>query len=303
MTITSMNVRELAAMLSFPDIKLDIGQYVDLFVKWLQQTFGGLFDAVSRGMLWLLLQIESILFVIPWFVIVAVVFLLGWRLVSLWSGLTFALLLMLIGAFGYWPFMIYTLAIVLGSVLIAIAFGVPVGVLAAYHSRLDFVLRPLLDAMQTMPSFVYLIPAMMLFGMGKVPAVFATIIYAIPPVIRLTNLAIREVPQDMVEAAESFGSSTWQILRKVQLPHALPTIMTGVNQTTMMALSMVVIASMVGAKGLGLEVLNAINKIDVGKGFESGISIVFLAIIIDRLSQGVIKKSQKSAASAGGREV
>lgn len=285
--------------MNFPDVRFHIGDYINQFVSWLQRVFGDVFDAISSGMLWLLLKIENILLFIPWFVIVAIVLLLGWRLISLWAGVTFAILLILIGTFGYWEFMMYTLAIVLGSVFIAILLGIPIGILAAYYSRLDVVLRPLLDAMQTMPSFVYLIPAMMLFGMGKVPAVFATIIYAIPPVIRLTNLAIREVPADMVEAAESFGSSSWQILRKIQLPQALPTIMTGVNQTTMMALSMVVIASMVGAKGLGLEVLNAINRIDVGKGFESGISIVFLAIIIDRLSQGVINKSRNGKSTNG----
>lgn len=242
----------------------------------------------------MLLRIEQFLLFLPWFVIVGVIFVLGWRIISLWAGLLFSLLVVLIGTFGYWDFMMYTLAIVLGSVLCAIVLGIPIGILASYYPRMDKVLKPVLDAMQTMPSFVYLIPAMMLFGMGKVPAVFATIIYSIPPVIRLTSLAIRNVPADMVEAAESFGSSGWQILRKIQLPQALPTIMTGVNQTTMMALSMVVIASMVGAKGLGMEVLNAINRIDVGRGFESGISIVILAIIIDRLTQGIIKKSQKN---------
>lgn len=278
--------------MNFPDIKFDLGYYIDLFVRWLQNVFGGLFDKISDGVLWTLLRIEDFLFWLPWFVIVGIIFILGWRIISLKAGILFAILIVLIGTFGYWDFMLYTLAIVLGSVLFAIALGIPIGILASYNSKLDKFLKPVLDAMQTMPSFVYLIPAMMLFGMGKVPAVFATIIYAIPPVIRLTSLAIRNVPADMVEAAESFGSSTWQILRKIQLPQALPTIMTGVNQTTMMALSMVVIASMVGAKGLGLEVLNAINRIDVGRGFESGISIVFLAIIIDRLAQGAIKKSQ-----------
>lgn len=280
--------------MNFPDIRFDLGHYIDLFVRWMQTVMGGLFEGISAGILWMLLRIEQFLLFLPWFVIVGVIFVLGWRIISLWAGLLFSLLVVLIGTFGYWDFMMYTLAIVLGSVLCAIVLGIPIGILASYYPRMDKVLKPVLDAMQTMPSFVYLIPAMMLFGMGKVPAVFATIIYSIPPVIRLTSLAIRNVPADMVEAAESFGSSGWQILRKIQLPQALPTIMTGVNQTTMMALSMVVIASMVGAKGLGMEVLNAINRIDVGRGFESGISIVILAIIIDRLTQGIIKKSQKN---------
>lgn len=278
--------------MNFPEIPIELGNVVDAFMDWFQAVFGNSFEAASEGVLWFLLKVETVLFWVPWWVVLVLIFLTGWRLRSVWAGVTFALLLFLIGAFGYWEFMIYTLAIVLASVFIAIIFGIPIGILASCSRRLEALLKPLLDAMQTMPSFVYLIPAMMLFGMGKVPAVFATIIYAIPPVIRLTNLAIREVPREMVEAAHAFGSTAWQVLRKVQLPQALPTIMTGINQTTMMALSMVVIASMVGAKGLGMEVLNAINKIDIGKGFESGISIVFLAIIIDRLSQGMIEKKR-----------
>ena len=187
--------------MNFPDVRLDLGKYVEWMIKWIQNVFGDVFGAISSGILWLLLRIEEALLITPWFVIVIVVFLLGWRLIQIWAGLTFAGLLVFIGLFGYWEFMILTLAIVLGSVFIAIILGVPIGIIAAYYRRIDMVMKPLLDAMQTMPSFVYLIPAMMLFGMGKVPAVFATIIYAIPPVIRLTNLAIREVPADMVEAA------------------------------------------------------------------------------------------------------
>jgi glycine betaine/proline transport system permease protein len=166
-------------------------------------------------------------------------------------------------------------------------------------ARSDFVeslLRPMLDGMQTMPSFVYLIPALMFFGLGKVPAVFATIIYAVPPVIRLTNVGIRQVPKSTIEAAQAFGSSSRQILFNVQLPLAWPSIMVGINQTTMMALAMVVIASMIGARTLGLEVLLAINRIEVGRGFEAGLSIVFLAIIIDRITHAMAAKHQQSAA-------
>jgi glycine betaine/proline transport system permease protein len=183
-----------------------------------------------------------------------------------------------------------TVAIVLTSVVISLLIGIPIGIIMTYNRHLDAVMKPILDGMQTMPSFVYLIPAIILFDLGKVPAVFATTIYAVPPVIRLTNLGIRRVPKEMVEAAESFGSSRWQLLTKVQLPQALPTIMAGINQTTMMALAMVVIASMIGAKGLGMEVLIAINRIDIARGFESGLSIVFLAIIIDRISQGIANR-------------
>ncbi len=152
------------------------------------------------------------------------------------------------------------------------------------------IVRPLLDLMQTMPSFVYLIPALMFFGLGRVPAVLATIIYSLPPVIRLTNLGLRQVSDDVQEAATSYGATRWQLLKEVRVPLAIPSILAGVNQTTMMALAMVVIASMIGGGGLGYEVLRSINRIDVGAGFEAGISVVILAVIIDRLTQGLAKR-------------
>ncbi|WP_396334513.1 ABC transporter permease [Alkalihalobacillus sp. MEB130] len=235
---------------------------------------------------------ENFLIMIPWWLVIIVIFVLGWRCASLVSGIVFALLMILVGSFGYWDFTMMTLAIVLASVFISLLFGIPIGIAMAYNRTTEAIMKPILDAMQTMPSFVYLIPAMIFFGLGKVPAVIATIIYAIPPVIRLTNLAIRRVSKDMVEAAYSYGSSPMQVLTKVQLPQALPTIMTGINQTTMMALAMVVIASMIGAQGLGMEVLIAINRVDIARGFEAGLGIVILAIIMDRISQGIAKNSQ-----------
>lgn len=279
-------------MTSFPNIRWELGAYVEKATLWFTEHFKGSLDTTSNVVLWLLMKIESLLLFIPWWVFLGIIFLLGARYKSVVSGVLYAFLLFSIGAFGYWELMMYTLAIVLASVFISILIGIPIGVLSSYSKKLEIILQPLLDAMQTLPSFVYLIPAMMFFGLGKVPAVFATIIYAVPPVIRLTNLAIREVSKEMVEAAQSYGSSTWQVLKKIQIPQALPTMMTGINQTTMMALSMVVVASMVGAKGLGMEVLTSINRIDIGKGFESGIGIVFLAIIIDRISRGVVDRFQ-----------
>jgi len=278
-------------MAGFPEIfRLKIGIYVDMFVKWLMNDFGEVFDAISEGILFFLLNVEKFLLWLPWWAFLLAVFLMGWKSKNLQAGIVYTGLIFFIGTFGLWDFMMMTLAIVLAAVVISLILGIPLGILMAYNQRLNMIMRPILDAMQTMPSFVYLIPALMLFDMGKVPAVFATTIYAIPPVIRLTDLGIRRVPKEMVEAAHSFGSSSWQTLTKVQLPQALPTIMTGINQTTMMALAMVVIASMIGAKGLGLEVLYAIQRIDIARGFEAGISIVFLAIIIDRMSQGVAQK-------------
>lgn len=275
-------------MFKFPDIfRFEIGIYVEKFVEWLTDNFAVLFDSIKEGVLWFLLMIQDVLIKIPWFAIVILIIVLGWKSRSLKSGLTYGFMIFLIGAFGLWDDMMLTLAIVLTSVIISLILGIPLGILIAYKRKAEAIVKPILDAMQTMPSFVYLIPAIMLFGLGTVPAVFATTIYALPPVIRLTSLAIKRVSKEMVEAAHSFGSSTWQTLIKVELPQALPTIMAGINQTTMMAMSMVVVTSMIGAKGLGRNVLVAINRIDIAMGFEAGISIVFLAIIIDRLTQGI----------------
>ena len=177
-----------------------------------------------------------------------------------------------------------TLSLVSAAVFFSLLIGIPMGITMAQSDRAESIIKPLLDGMQTMPSFVYLIPALMFFGLGRVPAVIATIIYAVPPVIRLTNVGIRTVDKEVIEAAKAFGAKKKQVLWDVQLPLAKPSIMVGINQTTMMALAMVVIGSMIGAKGLGMEVLLSINRIEVGRGFEAGLSIVFLAIIIDRLT-------------------
>lgn len=278
---------------TFPEaISFKFGIYIEQFTKWLMLNYGNIFDSISDGILWLMLRIQSLLTWLPWWFLIGLVFVLGWRFYKLRSGLIFAVLFSLVGVFGLWGLMMSTLSIVITAVIISLVIGIPFGILAASSRKVDLILKPILDAMQTMPAFVYLIPAMMLFGLGMVPAVFATIIYAIPPVIRLTNLGIRNVPQDMVEAAQAFGSSRMQTLIKVQLPQALPSIMTGINQTTMMSISMVVTASMVGAKGLGEEVLQAIGQIDIAKGFDAGLSIVIMAVIIDRIIQGLVKKSQ-----------
>ncbi|MYL32510.1 ABC transporter permease subunit [Pontibacillus yanchengensis] len=277
----------------FPDIQLSLGDYVESFIMWINDVFAPLFDFIffiaSRTML----GIEQGLLFLPWWLFIILVFLLGWRFKSLGAGVLYGFFIFLVGTFGLWEVLMTTISIVVTSVFISLLFGIPLGVWMAFSRGFSFVMRPILDAMQTMPSFVYLIPAIFFFGLGNVAAVFATLIYAIPPVIRLTELAIRNVNAEVIESAESFGSSRWQMLKKVQLPQALPTIMAGVNQTTMMALAMVVIASMVGAKGLGEQVLISINRIDLSLGFEAGISIVFLAILIDRITGGVADRFQK----------
>jgi glycine betaine/proline transport system permease protein len=274
------------------DIPLDI--WVDGAMDWVLNTFSGFFDMLGTVILYFMLYIEKFFLWLSWPVLVFGVGVLAWRVLGSWlMGLGMAGMLFFIGALGLWELGMMTLSLVVASVIISLAIGIPLGIAIASSDRLEAVIKPLLDGMQTMPSFVYLIPALMLFGLGKVPALFATIIYAVPPVIRLTNVGIREVSASVIEAAHAFGSSYWQILFKVQLPLARPTILVGVNQTTMMALAMVVIASMIGAKGLGLEVLLAINRIEVGRGFEAGLCIVFMAIIIDRITFAMASKKKQ----------
>ena len=275
-------------MNEFPQlIDMKIGDVVENFVKWITINYSGVFQSIKAGILSVLLKMQAFLGWVPWFVIILIIFLVGWKVKDLKAGIMFTLMLLTIGMMGYWEDTILTISVVITAVIISLILGIPLGILSAYKKRVDSITRPILDAMQTMPSFVYLIPAIMLFGLGTVPAVFATTIYALPPVIRLTTLAIKSVSNDIKEAAYSFGPTTWQTLTKVEIPQAMPTIMAGVNQTTMMAMAMVVVSSMIGAKGLGYSVLIAINRTDIAMGFESGISIVFVAIIIDRLTQSI----------------
>jgi glycine betaine/proline transport system permease protein len=242
--------------------------------------------------------IKALLLDLPWWLIVIAVGLTAWLTIrKWWAGLLMAGFMVIIGSFsygeiGYWDLAMDTLSIIFISVIICLIIGIPTGILMARSDRIESVIKPQLDAMQTMPSFVYLVPVMILFSLGKVPATFATILYAVPPVIRLTNAGIRQVPKSVIEAAQAFGSSNRQTLIEVQLPLAIPSIMVGINQTTMMALAMVVIASMVGAGGLGLEVLRALQNLDVGRGFQAGLSIVLLAIIIDRITGAMAARQQ-----------
>jgi len=279
-------------MVEFPEfLRIPLAEWIDTIMDWVLTNLAGFFDAIGDGVLFILLNIEKSLLWLPWLLVVVAVGLVAWRVIGRWwAGLLLAAMLVLIGSFGYWDLAMMTLAIIIVAVIISLALGIPAGIIMARSNRVESIFKPILDAMQTMPSFVYLIPALMLFGLGKVPAVFATIIYAVPPVIRLTNSGIRQVSESVIEAARAFGSTSRQTLFEVQLPLAVPSIMVGINQTTMMALAMVVIASMIGARGLGLEVLLAINRIEIGRGFEAGLSIVLLAIIIDRITHAVASR-------------
>jgi glycine betaine/proline transport system permease protein len=284
-------------MSGFPaGFDLPLGEWIDRGMEWVLTNWGAGFSAFGDGLLQVLVTIERFLLWVPWFVIILAVMALGWWAVKRWwAGLVFGAFLLIIGSFGYWDLAMQTLAIIITAVFISLIIGIPTGILMARSNFAESLLKPVLDFMQTMPSFVYLIPALMLFGLGKVPAVFATVIYAVPPVIRLTNVGIRQVSPSVVEAARSMGATSWQLLKGVQMPLAVPSIMVGINQTTLMALAMVVIASMIGARTLGLEVLQAINRIDIGRGVEAGLSIVLLAIIIDRITGALGSRPQKTA--------
>lgn len=265
------------------DIPVD--HWITSLVNYLMDNAQTLFDIISIGLDSLTMGIEDMLIFPPvWLLIILLAGLAWWR--TSWRfGLFTATALALIVGMGLWFETVTTLALVISATLVSLVLGIPLGVWVARSDRVERVVRPVLDLMQTMPAFVYLIPAAMFFGLGRVPGVVATIIFSMPPAVRLTNLGIRQVPKERVEAGLAFGCTTWQLLFKVQLPSARPSIMAGVNQTIMLALSMVVIASMIGAGGLGDTVLRGIQRLDVGLGFEGGLGVVILAIILDRITQ------------------
>ena len=263
-------------------------------VKWVTREGNWLFGGLKTAITYALLYIETGLEWLPWPAVVLGLALLSFA-VGRWPLTVFTSLALLFAGFmGLWGNMMDTIALMLVAVLLSVGIGFPLGVLAARNRMIDSFMRPVLDGMQTMPSFVYLLPGILFFGLGKPAGIFATIIYAVPPVIRLTNLGIRQVSPETVEAARSFGASPLQLLLKVQVPMALPTIMAGINQTTMMALAMVTIASLVAAGGLGDNVLRALQKNDSGTGAIAGLTIVFLAIIIDRLTQAAARRQQEA---------
>lgn len=280
----------------FPQsFKLPLADWVDKGVAWLVEVGGPFFDWLGRMLLKPLVGLENFLLWLPWWALLLAVAVVAWRTAGWKLALGSAIGLAFIGTLGLWTHAMRTLTLVIAGTALAVIVAIPTGIAMSRSDRLERAIRPLLDLMQTLPSFVYLVPILMLFGMGKVPAVLATFIYAVPPAIRLTNLGIRQVPADVIEAAKAFGTTSGQMLLKVQLPLAMPTIMAGINQTVMMALSMVVIASMIGAAGLGTEVLNGIARIETGRSFAGGISIVILAIIIDRVTQGLSKSQPQTS--------
>lgn len=281
--------------MAFPEI-LDaraLRQGIDGFVNQLVIDYADALERLSQPLLDFLVFVEQLLRNSPWYLVIAVLAGIAWYCSRRWTLAAGVVLLMLfIGVIGQWDRGMQTLALMIVALIMCLIVGLPVGVLMSMSGRFRKVALPVLDVMQTMPSFVYLIPVVMLFGLGKVPALIATIVYAVPPLIRLTDLGIRLVDHSVMEAATAFGATRRQKLLGVQLPLALPNIMAGINQTTMMALSMVVVASMIGARGLGQEVLAGINRLEVGRGLLAGLAIVALAILFDRVTQAYGKRLQ-----------
>jgi len=273
--------------------EIDIANAVELIIEFLSNNFSPVTRAISDIMEFFFeMLVSSLLFFNPLVIIVAIT-IIAWYVANRNNGIMAFLGLLLIWNMGLWEPTIETISLVLISTIIAVGIGLPIGIIAALFSNAYKIIMPVLDFMQTMPAFVYLIPAIPFFGLGPVSATFSTVIFAMPPAIRLTCLGIRQLPVPLIEAADAFGSSRMQKLLKVQLPLAMPTIMAGINQTIMLSLSMVVIAAMIGAGGLGSEVWKAIQRFKPGDGFEAGLGVVIVAIILDRITQQIAKPEKQ----------
>lgn len=271
---------------------LPLGAGVEKIMDWAIVQLSPALEAIKLAISRVFSGLERLFLWFPWPVVVVATGLVGWRASSPQVGLLVGVGLLVVQLVGLWENAMSTVALVNTAMLLTIVLAIPVGVAAAKSDRFESVLRPVLDAMQTIPSLVYLIPALMLLGVGKVPAIAATLIFSVPPTIRLTSLGLRQIPPDVKEAARAFGASSLQMLVKVELPMALRTIMAGVNQSTMMSVSMVVIAAFIGAGGLGYSVLFAVDRVRIGLGVEAGLAILVIAIVLDRLTQALGKIGQ-----------
>jgi glycine betaine/proline transport system permease protein len=264
--------------------KIPLGKGIESLVGALEANAAGVFDTISWALGGLITGLTRLLLWCPPLLLVALLAAFTWWLHRSWRlVLLLVLSLLLIANLGYWKETIETLALVVVATLVCMAIGVPLGIAAAHRPWLSAALRPVLDLMQTIPTFVYLIPTLILFGLGVVPGLISTVIFALPAPVRLTELGVRNVPRHLIEAGEAFGATRWQLLTKVELPAAMPSIMAGLTQCIMLALSMVVIAALVGADGLGKPVVRALNQVNVARGFEAGLAIVLLAIVLDRI--------------------
>ncbi|KEA63726.1 L-proline glycine betaine ABC transport system permease protein ProW [Marinobacterium lacunae] len=279
------------------EYKLPLGAAIEDLVDWLTTHASGLFDAISISLEWLILNLVTLMQWFPPVVPILATAAIAWfwhRSIALVIFVTLALLLIL--NLGYWQEMLETFVLVLAATMLCVLIGVPVGILAAHKPWLYTALRPILDLMQTIPTFVYLIPTLVLFGLGVVPGLISTIIFAIAAPIRLTYLGISSVPAELLEAGKAFGATPSKLLLKVELPAAMPQIMAGITQCIMLSLSMVVIAALVGADGLGKPVVRALNTVNISQGFEAGLAIVLVAVILDRLCKAPARRTSKRKA-------
>ena len=274
----------------FEDKVIPLDVWITDGINWLVDNHRALFLKLKWPVEQTLNGIDHGLNALHPLIIIAAVLLIAWRIAGWRVSLFSVLSLVFVGLLGLWEDTMTTLAMVVSSVLFCIIAGVPLGICAGKNDRFERIIRPILDAMQTTPSFVYLVPIVMLFSIGNAAGVLATIIFALPPIVRLTGLGIRQVPRELVEAAEALGATNWQVLAKVQIPLALPTILAGLNQTIMMALSMVVVAALIGAGGLGSPVVLGLNSLDIGIAAIGGIGIVLMAVMLDRITQAAAKK-------------
>jgi len=275
----------------FEDKVIPLDSWVSQAVDWLVENHRDFFQAVKWPVEQTLNGFDAGLNALHPLIVIGVIAIAAYRFSSKGLAIFSVITLVLIGLLGLWEDTMTTLAMVLASVVFCALVGVPLGICAGRSDRFEASLRPVLDAMQTTPAFVYLVPIVMLFSVGNVAGVLATIVFALPPVIRLTSLGIRQVHPELIEAAQAFGATRWQVLKRVQIPLAMPTIMAGLNQTIMMALSMVVIAALIGAGGLGSPVILGLNTLDIGQAVIGGLGIVLMAIILDRITQAMAQKS------------
>ena len=274
----------------FADKVIPLDIWVSQFVEWLVDNYRDLFQALKWPVEKTLSGFDTGLNALPpWLVIIAIA-LLAWKFSGVKLAIFTVVSLTFIGLLGLWQDTMTTFAMVLSAVIFCAVVGIPLGIASGRNDKFQAGIRPILDAMQTTPAFVYLVPIVMLFSVGNVAGVLATIVFALPPIIRLTSLGIRQVHPELVEAAQAFGATRWQVLRRVQVPLAMPTILAGLNQTIMMALSMVVIAALIGAGGLGSPVILGLNTLDIGRAVIGGLGIVLMAIVLDRITQSMAQK-------------
>jgi len=277
---------------------LSPGMSVEQLVNWLNTHVSGVFEFISVYLETFLAKVETLLLLPPPLLFIVVMALISWRTSGLVMGIFSALGLGFCLLMNLWDATISTLALIIVATSISLIIGFPLGVLSALNRVADHITRPIMDLMQTMPPWVYLVPAVILFSLGKTPAAMATAIFSIPPALRLTNLGIRQVSAETVEVGKAFGGNRLQILIKIQIPMAIPTIMMGVNQCIMLSLSMAVLAGLIGAGGLGSEIVRALSRMNIGLGVRSGLCIVVLAIILDRMLQGIVRLTSKQADAA-----